>query len=122
MRDPAAMVVHGLRGDLTRRVEAMRLVAPMDEEARKAIDQFKTRTRLGNELDRAGLLAELKEILSNEELENYGAALGRRPVVANGPSSVLAFNDVVRRVQESVGGVKPAVLIDQHFAVGATFR
>ena len=113
-------VLINLRGDLARRVEAMRLVAPMDEEARKAIDQFKTRTRLGNELDRAGLLAQLKDILNDEERDNYGAALARRPVVANGPQ-VFAFNDVVRRAQESVDGVKPAVLIERQFSVGTTF-
>ena len=106
-----------VRGDLARRVEAMRLAAPTDEEARKAIDQFKTRTRLGNELDRAGLLAQLKDILSDEERDNYGAALARRPVVANGPQ-VLAFNDVTRRAQETFfGAAKPAVLIEHQTPV-----
>jgi len=105
-----------VRGDLARRVEAMRLAAPADEQARKAIDEFKTRTRLGNELDRAGLRAQLKEILSAEELDDFGAALGRRPVVANGPS-VFALNEAVMRVREAINVVKPAVLIEQQAPV-----
>jgi hypothetical protein len=105
-----------VRGDLARHVEAMRLAAPADEQARKAIDEFKTRTRLGNELDRAGLRAQLKEILSAEELDDFGAALGRRPVVANGPS-VFALNEAVMRVREAISVVKPAVLIEQQAPV-----
>lgn len=109
-------VLINLRGDLARRVEAMRLVAPMDEEARKAIDEFKTRIRLGNELDRAGLLAQLKDILNDEERDNYGAALGRRPVVANG-SPLLAFNSVVMRERLLNDVVKPAVFIEHQTPV-----
>ena len=112
----ARQVLLNVRGDLGRRVEAMRLVASKDEEARKAIDEFKTRIRLGNALDRAGLLAQLKDLLSNEELDDYGAALGRRPVVANG-HSVFALNDAVMRVREAINVVKPAVLIEQQTPV-----
>jgi hypothetical protein len=54
---------------------------------------------------------QLKDVLSPEEREDYGAALARRPVVASGPQ-VFAFNDVVRRAQETFGVVKPAVLIE----------
>ena len=103
--------VMNIRGDLATRVNAMQLVAPKDEQARKAIEQFKTRIRLGDELDRAGLLARLKPILSDEERENYGAALSRRPVVANGPS-FFALNEAVVRVREAINVVKPAVLIE----------
>ena len=103
--------VMNIRGDLATRVNAMQLVAPKDEQARKAIEQFKTRVRLGDELDRAGLLAQLKDILSAEERENYGAALSRRPVVANG-ASFVALNEAVVRVREAINVVTPAVLIE----------
>jgi hypothetical protein len=109
------------RGDLIQRVDAMNLGAARTEQAHKAIDQFKTRLRLGDELDRAGLLARLKDILNPEDLENYGAALARRPVVANGPA-FFAMNEPVVRLREQIDVVRPAVLIDPLFPVGATFR
>jgi hypothetical protein len=108
--------VMNVRGDLARRVEAMHLVAPKDEQARKAIDRFKTRIRLGEESDRLELMAQLKTILNAEEIDNYRAALERRPVVATGPQ-FFAVNDVMRRAQETFGVVKPAVLIEQQTPV-----
>ena len=99
-------------GDLKRRVEGMGLVPENNVKAQKAIDDFKLRLRLGSETDRAQLLVQLKDVLSPEEREDYGAALARRPVVASGPQ-VFAFNDVVRRVQETFGAVKPAVFIEK---------
>jgi hypothetical protein len=113
--------VSALRGDVTQRVDAMNLGEARTEQAHKAIDQFKTRLRLGDELDRAGLLARLKTILSPEELENYGAALARRPVVASGPQ-IVVFNEALQQLQQNIDVVKPAVLIEQRFSVGATFR
>jgi hypothetical protein len=98
-------------GDLKRRVEGMGLVPENNLKAQKAIDDFKLRLRLGSEADRAQLLVQLKDVLSQEERQDYGAALARRPVVASGPQ-VFAFNDVVRRAQETFGVVKPAVLIE----------
>jgi hypothetical protein len=98
-------------GDLKRRVEGMGLVPENNLKAQKAIDDFKSRLRLGSEADRAQLLVQLKDVLSPEEREDYGAALARRPVVASGPQ-VFAFNDVVRRAQETFGVVRPAVLIE----------
>jgi hypothetical protein len=109
------------RGDLTQRVDAMNLGAARTEQAHQAIDQFKTRIRLGDELDRAGLLARLRNILSPEELENFGAALGRRPIVANGPS-LVALNEAMMMLRERIDVVKPAVLIEQQFSVGTEFR
>jgi hypothetical protein len=106
------------RGDLTQRVDAMNLGAAGTEQAHQAIEQFKTRLRLGDELDRAGLLAKLKPLLGPEELENYGAALARRPVVANG-APFFGLNDALIRVQGAVNVVKPAVLIE-HQAPAAT--
>jgi hypothetical protein len=98
-------------GDLKRRVEGMGLVPENNLKAQKAIDDFKLRLRLGSAADRAQLLVQLQDVLGPEEREDYGAALARRPVVANGPQ-VFAVNDVVRRAQETFGAVKPAVLIE----------
>lgn len=54
-----------------------------EERKRTALavfEDFKTRLRPGD-ADRAALLDELKDVLSGEELENFGAALQRRPLV-----------------------------------------
>ena len=48
-----------------------------------AFDGFKERIRPAD-ADRAALLAELKDVLSDEERENFGAALQRRPLVKAG--------------------------------------
>jgi hypothetical protein len=116
----SGFVMNG-RGDVARRVEAMKLDAPKDEQARKAIELFKSRLRLGTEPERSGLLAQLKDILNDEERDNYGAALARRPVVANGPQ-FFALNDVVIRAREIIDVVRPAVLIEQRTPVGTVSR
>jgi hypothetical protein len=97
---------------LTRGIDAMQLGPEKTEQAKKTIEDFKARTRLGTERERSGLLAQLKDILSAEELENYGAALARRPVVASAAQFVLA-NDVVRKQVNDA--VRPAVLIEKEF-------
>ena len=108
-------------GDLTSRVEAMQLGAAKTEQAKQAIEDFKARTRLGTEPERSGLLAQLKDMLTGEELDNYSAALARRPVVATGLQLAARANFTVRGA-DIIDVVKPAVLIDKPFAVGATFR
>jgi len=108
--------------DLARRVDAMQLGAPNNEKARQAIERFKTRLRLGHEPDRLELLAQLQGILSAEELDDYGAALARRPVVANGIHFV-AVNDAVVRSHQFIGDVvKPAVLIERGSVVAVPGR
>jgi hypothetical protein len=98
--DPAQLIsVFGLRGD-----EA--------KAASDAFEGFKARIRPGD-ADREALLAELDGILSPEELENFGAALQRRPLVkADGALAgvVSGFVDLRRRVER--GGIVegPAVL------------
>ena len=99
-------------GDLTRRLEAMQLGTEKTEQAKKAIEDFKARIRLGTEPERAGLLAQLKDVLNAEELENYGAALARRPVVANNVQFVFA-SEVMRN--EIIDVARPAVLIEKAF-------
>ena len=118
--DNRVFIVSG-GGDLAKRVEAMQLGAPKSEQARAAIDQFKSRIRLGTEPERSGLLTQLKDILSAEELDNYRAALGRRPVVANG-FTIAAVNDLVIRSREIIDVVRPAVLIERSLPVGTVSR
>jgi hypothetical protein len=48
-----------------------------------AFEGFKARIRPAD-ADRAVLLGELKDVLSEEERENFGAALQRRPLVKAG--------------------------------------
>lgn len=109
-------------GDPARRLDSMGLAAPNKEQARAAADEYKSRIRLGRDAERAGLLAELKDVLSAQELEDFGAALGRRPVVASGVS-VVAFNAEVRAVQQQIIDVaRPAVLIDRAFPPNGAAR
>ena len=48
-----------------------------------AFERFKARIRPAD-ADRAALLAELKDVLNDEERDNFGAALSRRPLVKAG--------------------------------------
>ena len=99
-------------GSLTRRLEAMALAAPQNEQARAAVEEYKTRVRLGSDVERSELMARLTGVLDDEELENYNAALQRRPVVANS-FTVATLNGVVQGIREQSGGVVPAVLIER---------
>jgi hypothetical protein len=96
-------------GNLTRRLEAMALAAPQHEQARAAVEEYKTRVRLGSAPERAELIARLKDVLNDEELENYNAALQRRPVVASASGIAMQMNDVIREMRERTGVVVPAV-------------
>ena len=68
-----------------------------------AVDHFKERIRPAD-ADRAALLAELKGVLSDEERENFGAALQRRPLVK----------------ANQLAGIVPGVL-RRNFVPGARF-
>lgn len=100
--------------DLTRRVEAMQLGEAKTEQAKRAIEDFKARSRIGTEAERSGLMAQLKDVLSGEELDNYRAALERRPVVASGSQFVFSGNAVINRA-EIIDVARPAVLIEKAF-------
>lgn len=115
------MLITSPGSDVARRVEAMKLAAPNSEQANKAIEEFKTRIRLGTEADRTMVLAQLKNVLDEEELDNFRAALERRPVVASAVS-IVASNAVPAR--DIIGVVRPAVLIEQAFPAnnGVTVR
>jgi hypothetical protein len=61
-----------------------------------AMDGFKARIRPAD-ADRAALLDELKGVLSNEERENFGAALQRRPLVKANQFAGIASGVLERR-------------------------
>jgi len=100
-------------GNLTRRLEAMGLGAPKSEQARAAVEQYKSRIRLGSEEERAELMARLKDVLTGEEIDNYNAALQRRPVVANSFTFAMNLNEAANALREQTGRVVPAVLIER---------
>jgi hypothetical protein len=89
--DPAQLLnVFGLRGEEAKAASA-------------ALDGFKARIRPGD-AEREALLNELDGVLANEDLDNYGAALQRRPLVkAEGAMAgvVSGFVDLKRRVERA---------------------
>ena len=104
-------------GIAARRIDGMGLGARTTELAHAAIERYKTRVRLGSEAERSELLARLKDVLDDEELENYGAALQRRPVVANSSTFTIALRDAVTEIQGRVGTV-PAVFVERFTVEG----
>jgi hypothetical protein len=68
---------------LSLRVDTYGLSAAQKVQAVAAIERFKERLRPG-EQDRAALLDQMKGILSEEERDDFRAALQRRPVVKSG--------------------------------------
>lgn len=69
--------------DLLRRIGGYGLSVQQQMAAEAAVERYDSRIRLGAP-ERAGLLEQLKDVLGDEERENLGAALARRPVVASG--------------------------------------
>jgi len=69
--------------DLAQIVNSFALPPDQTNTAIAAIERFKARIR-PVDTDRSALLAELKDVLSDEERENFGAALQRRPLVKAG--------------------------------------
>jgi len=100
-------------GNLTRQLERMGLGAAKSEQARAAVERYKSRIRLGSEQERAELMARLNDVLTSEELENYNAALQRRPVVANQFNFAMNLHQTATALQEVSGRVTPAVLIER---------
>jgi hypothetical protein len=66
-------------------------------------------------------MARLTGVLSEEELDNYNAALQRRPVVANSAAFTFALRDGVTAIRER-SRVVPAVLIERLSVEGVTTR
>jgi hypothetical protein len=69
--------------DLTMMINSFALPPDQTKAALAAFDRFKTRIRPAD-ADRVALLAELKNVLNEEERDNFGAALSRRPLVKAG--------------------------------------
>jgi hypothetical protein len=92
-------------------INAFGLPAERARAAQAAFDGFKARIRPGD-ADRAALLSELKDLLSEEERENFGAALQRRPLVkAGGVMAGIApgIAGLQRRIEAGVVVEGPAV-------------
>ena len=75
--------------DLAQRISAFGLPPEQTKQALAAFESFKERIRPG-EAERAELLAQLTEVLSDEERDNFGAALARRPLVKSGLPGMMA--------------------------------
>jgi hypothetical protein len=82
------IVVGGI--DLAARIDSFHLQQAQHEQARAAVDRYKTRVRLAGP-ERSELMAQLNGILSTEEQDDFSAALERRPVVANNGLSAGFF-------------------------------
>jgi hypothetical protein len=76
-------------------VQVARLSLPPAQrlKATAAVERFRSRLRPGDE-ERAALIEAMKGILSDEERDNFRAALERRPLVKSGGG--VAFHGVVR--------------------------
>jgi hypothetical protein len=109
-------------GNVTAQLDRMALAAPIDAQVRAAVEQYKTRIRLGSEPERAELLARLKGVLDDEGLENYDAALQRRPVVATSSRTAIRVFDAVGELRAPVAGAVPAILIERVTPSGVIVR
>ena len=106
MSSPAARVVNRPDGSTARffmvgpdpKLMISGFALPPDRAriALAALDGFKERIRPA-EADRAALLDELKGVLTNEERENFGAALQRRPLVKANQFAGIASGVLERR-------------------------
>jgi hypothetical protein len=74
--------------DLTQRIKRLGLPAEQTRQALAAFESFKERIRPGD-AERSELLAQLKDVLNEEERDNFRAALERRPLVKSGALHVL---------------------------------
>ena len=69
--------------DLAQRVTAFNLPADKHRQALAAVEGFKTQVGPG-EVERTALIDQLKDILGDEERDDFRAALARRPLVKSG--------------------------------------
>lgn len=107
-----------LRGvDPRQRLESYGLAPAEKAKAIAAVEQYKTRLRLGD-AGRSGLLAQLEDILSVEERNNFRAALERRPVVATSPN--LAFSTVLNEIRTDVNNAVRSKVVGRVVVQGGT--
>ena len=82
--------------DLAQVINSFALPPDQTKLALAAFEGFKERIRPAG-ADRAALLDELKNVLSDEERENFGAALQRRPLVKANAMFAGVVSGVIRR-------------------------
>jgi hypothetical protein len=75
--------------DLTQRINAFGLPPEQTKQALAAFQSFKDRIRPGD-AERSELLEQLKDVLNDEERDNFRAALERRPLVKSGLPGMVA--------------------------------
>ena len=97
----------GFGPDLTMLINGFDLPPEQTKHALAAFDGFKERIRPGD-AERTELLAELKDVLNDEERDNFGAALQRRPLVKSG--GVIA--GVVGGIAPPLPPTPPGAVID----------
>jgi hypothetical protein len=100
--------------DLSQRINAFGLPAEQTKQALAALESFKERIRPGD-AERSELLAQLKDVLNDEERDNFGAALARRPLVKSGlPGMMAGVSSAVVTLERKVvqdGAINNALFI-----------
>jgi hypothetical protein len=98
--------------DLGRRIEAFSLPTDHRREAMAALERFNAKLRLGDE-DRLALLKQLKGVLTDEERDNFRAALERRPLVKAGFPGIVSGVAGFEMLEKVRGvGVQRNLLLD----------
>jgi len=75
--------------DLTALINGFALPPDQTKQALAAFASFKERIRPGD-AERSELVSQLKDVLNDEERDNFGAALARRPLVKSGLPTMRA--------------------------------
>jgi hypothetical protein len=106
--DGAKVAIFRMGPDLVHMINGFGLPVDHTKAALAALEAFKARIRPGD-ADRTVLLAELKAVLSDEEREDFGAALQRRPLV-KAPGFAGVVGGVVGGQNVIEGGVVTGVV------------
>jgi hypothetical protein len=96
--------------DLGRRIEMFNLPTADHREAMAALGRFNAKLRLDEE-DRSALLKQLRSVLTDEERDNFRAALERRPLVKAGFPGIVS--GVVGGLNELRPGMSRNLLLDK---------
>jgi hypothetical protein len=96
--------------DLGRRIEMFNLPTANRREAMAALERFNAKLRLVDE-DRSALLKQLRSVLTDEERDNFRAALERRPLVKAGFPGIVS--GVVGGLNELRPGMSRNLLLDK---------
>jgi hypothetical protein len=99
--------------DLGRRIEMFNLPTADRREAMAALERFNAKLRLVDE-DRSALLKQLRSVLTDEERDNFRAALERRPLVKAGFAGIAGIvSGVVDGLNELRPGMSRNLLLDK---------